>query len=60
MKVRKVATDWGGPEVYNALLYAVDRAVRLRRQTLAEVYLPLLADALGLPLRPDRANRRFL
>ena len=56
----QLATDWGGPEVYNALLYAVDRAVRLRRQTLAEVYLPLLAEALGLPLRPDRANRRFL
>jgi len=56
----QLAADWGGPEVYNALLYAVDHGVRLRRQTLAEVYLPLLAQTLDLPLRPDRASRRFL
>lgn len=56
----QLAADWGGTDVYNALLYAVDRAVRLRRQTLAEVYLPLLAEELALPLRPDRSSRRFL
>lgn len=56
----QLAADWGGPEVYNALLYAVDRGVRLRRQTLVEIYLPLLAETLDLPLRPDRASRRFL
>jgi hypothetical protein len=58
--VQLLAQDYGGPEVYNALLYSVDREVRLRRQTLTEVYLPLIGQALGSELRPDRSTRRFL
>ncbi len=52
--------DYGGPEVYNALLYGVDREVRMGRRMVSEVYLPLIARELGLPLRPDRSSRRFL
>lgn len=58
--VEHLRQDYGGPEVYNALLYSVDREVRLRRQVAAEVYLPLIGQMLALPLRPDRSSRRFL
>ena len=53
-------SDYGGPEVYNALLYSVDREVRLARSTVAEVYLPLVEDLLGVELRLDRSERRFV
>lgn len=53
--------DYGGPEVYNALLYSVDRQVRLRQDTMDQVYLALIQDALGthVELRLDRSERRF-
>ena len=54
-----VAADYGGLEVYNALLYSVDRQVRLHRQTLTEVYLPLIEHRIGHKLRLDRSDRRF-
>ncbi|MBS1252692.1 MAG: hypothetical protein MAG451_01734 [Anaerolineales bacterium] len=55
-----LADDYGGPEVYNALLYAVDREVRLGRRTMNDVYLNLIRRQLGgLEIRPDRSDRRF-
>lgn len=51
--------DYGGLTVYNALLYAVDREVRLNRAAVAEVYLPVIEQILGMPVRPDRSERRF-
>lgn len=57
--VAAVRADHGGPEVYHALLYAVDREVRLRRDMATGVYLPLVARLLGVELRLDRSERRF-
>lgn len=54
-----LAGDYGGPEVYNALLYAVDREVRLERRTMHEVYLHLIQRGLGHEIRLDRSDRRF-
>ncbi|RME45387.1 MAG: DNA double-strand break repair nuclease NurA [Chloroflexi bacterium] len=54
-----LAGDYGGPEVYNALLYAVDREVRLERRTMNNVYLSLIQRELGCELRLDRSDRRF-
>jgi hypothetical protein len=51
--------DYGGPDVYNALLYAVDREVRLERRTMNDVYLHLIQRELDLPIRLDRSERRF-
>ena len=55
-----LASDHGGSEVYNALLYSVDREVRLRREMVSEVYLPLISQALEIDLRADRSARRFM
>ena len=57
-----LASDHGGSEVYNALLYSVDREVRLRRDMVSQVYLPLISQALDLDddLRADRSARRFM
>lgn len=54
-----LAEDYGGPDVYNALLYAVDREVRLERRTMNEVYLNLIQRELGCEIRLDRSDRRF-
>lgn len=51
--------DYGGLEVYNALLYAVDREVRLERRTMNDVYLNLIQRELGREIRLDRSDRRF-
>lgn len=53
--------DYGGLEVYNALLYSVDREVRLHQDMMDEVYLSLIQDALGsdVEIRLDRSERRF-
>jgi hypothetical protein len=53
--------DYGGLEVYNALLYSVDREVRLRQEMMDEVYLSLIQNSLGadVELRLDRSERRF-
>ena len=57
--VRLLRADYGGLEVYNALLYSVDREVRLKRDTVREVYLPMIEQQLGLPVRRNRSERRF-
>ena len=56
-----LAADYGGLEVYNALLYSVDREVRLRQEMMDEVYLSLIHNSLGadVELRLDRSERRF-
>lgn len=51
--------DYGGFEVYNALLYSVDREVRLRQEIMDEVYLSLIQNELKTELRLDRSERRF-
>jgi hypothetical protein len=53
--------DYGGLEVYNALLYSVDREVRLRQDIMDEVYLSLIQNTLGddVEIRLDRSERRF-
>ncbi|MEW5718421.1 MAG: hypothetical protein AB1817_07345, partial [Chloroflexota bacterium] len=56
-----LAADYGGLEVYNALLYSVDREVRLRQEIMDEVYISLIQNSLGsdVELRLDRSERRF-
>jgi hypothetical protein len=54
-----LAADYGGPEVYNAPLYSVDREVRLGRSMMNEVYLRLVEGMLGCPVPLDRSERRF-
>ncbi|CAG0976740.1 hypothetical protein ANRL3_01859 [Anaerolineae bacterium] len=53
--------DYGGLQVYNALLYSVDREVRLRQEMMDEVYFSLIQNTLGgdVELRLDRSERRF-
>jgi hypothetical protein len=48
-------------EVYNVMLYSVDREVRLRQMTMDEVYLSMIQSALGndIEIRLDRSERRF-
>ncbi len=57
--VEVLRADYGGLEVYNALLYSVDREVRLRRDMVMEVYLPLIEDMTGMAVRRNRSDRRF-
>jgi len=54
-----LAADYGGLEVYNSLLYSVDREVRLKRSVFNDVYLPVISEALGCDIRPNRSQRRF-
>jgi len=54
-----VVADHATPRLYNTGLYVVDRLVRLPRVMVDEKYLPLLCEALGVPLRLNRSERRF-
>lgn len=54
-----LVADYGGSEVYNALLYGVDREVRLPRDVVTDVYLPLVREQLGCDVALDRSERRF-
>jgi hypothetical protein len=54
-----LSADYGGLEVYNALLYSVDREVRLRQEMMDEVYHSMIESALGIPMPLDRSERRF-
>ncbi len=58
--VRLLIADYGGIQVYNALAYVVDREVRLSKQKMYEIYLPMVADLLGEEIRLDRSERRFV
>lgn len=58
--VHLLLEDYGGIEVYNALAYIVDQEVRLSKDKMYDIYLPLVGDILGEQLRPDRSERRFI
>ncbi|HUV54444.1 MAG TPA: DNA double-strand break repair nuclease NurA [Candidatus Krumholzibacteriaceae bacterium] len=56
---RQLVSDFGGRDVYNALLYIVDREVRLGVSTVDRVYRSVLGRELGVPIEYDRSTRRF-
>jgi hypothetical protein len=58
--VQQIIADFGGRDVYNALLYIVDREVRLGVKTVDSVYKSVLSKELGLPIEYDRSTRRFI
>lgn len=51
--------DYGGLEVYNVMLYSVDREVRLHQATMDEIYVSIIQSELGVPIPLDRSERRF-
>lgn len=57
--VQQLVDDWGGTDVYNALLYVVDREVRLEKDVVDKVYRSVLSRELDLPIMYDRNTRRF-
>lgn len=50
---------YGGPNVYNALLWQADKAVRLTKEK-ADIYLSVLNTSLGEKAKLDRSSRRFI
>lgn len=62
-KVKKITqqltSDFGGRDVYNALLFIVDREVRLGIKAVDTVYKSVLSKELGFPIEYDRSTRRF-
>jgi hypothetical protein len=58
--VHMLMDDYGGIAVYNALAYVVDREVRLSKQKMYDIYLPMVADILGEEIRLDRSEGRFV
>ena len=57
--VGQIESDFGGRDVYNALLYIVDREVRLGGKAVDTVYKSVLGKEMGIPLDYDRSSRRF-
>ena len=57
--VQQLVEDWGGTDVYNALLYVVDREVRLEKGVVDRVYRSVLGRELDVPIMYDRNTRRF-
>lgn len=55
-----LSSDYGGLQVYNALLYVTDLEVRLSKDKMYNIYLPMVAEVLGEELRIDRSERRFV
>jgi hypothetical protein len=55
----QLVSDFGGRDVYNALLYVVDKEVRLSGKVVDTVYKSLIARELGVPIEYDRSSRRF-
>ncbi len=58
--IRILRGDYGGLQVYNALAYVSDLEVRLTKQKMYDIYLPMIADVLGEEIRIDRSERRFV
>ena len=56
---QQVTSDFGGRDVYNALLYIVDHEVKLGVKTVDTVYKSVLGKELGFPIEYDRSTRRF-
>lgn len=50
----------GGLNVYNAMLYVVDKQVRLHEKTVSGAYLEILRSITGRRIEVDRSKRRFL
>lgn len=57
--VGQLVSDFGGRDVYNALLYTVDREVRLGGKAVDTVYKSILGTEMGVTLDYDRSSRRF-
>jgi len=57
--VRQIVEAFGGRDVYNALLYVVDKEVRLSARAVDTVYKSVLGRELGVPIEYDRSTRRF-
>jgi hypothetical protein len=57
--VSNLLADRGGIDVYNALLYMVDKEVRLGAEVVDKVYRSILWKELDLPIIYDRSSRRF-
>jgi NurA-like 5'-3' nuclease len=58
--VELLQSDYGGLSVYNALLYVTDLEVRLSKDKMYNIYLPMISEVLGEELRIDRSERRFV
>jgi hypothetical protein len=58
--VQMLQSDYGGMQVYNALLYVTDLEVRLSKDKMYNIYLPMVAEVLDEELRIDRSERRFI
>ncbi len=58
--IRVLMSDYGGLQVYNALAYVSDLEVRLTKQKMYDIYVPLVSSVLGEELRIDRSQRRFV
>ena len=57
--ISQLIADHGGRDVYNALLYVVDREVRLSPNVVDKVYKSILGSELKIPIEYDRSTRRF-
>lgn len=57
--VSQLVSDFGGRDVYNALLYTVDREVRLGGKAVDTVYKSVLGKEMGVSMDYDRSSRRF-
>ena len=57
--ISQLIADRGGREVYNALLYVVDKEVRLSSNVVDKVYKSILGSELKIPIEYDRSTRRF-
>jgi len=55
----QLLVDRGGRDVYNALLYVVDRKVKLSPHVVDTVYKSILSSELNMPIEYDRSTRRF-
>ncbi|HUZ77569.1 MAG TPA: DNA double-strand break repair nuclease NurA, partial [Chloroflexota bacterium] len=58
--VRLLRGCYGGPQVYNAPLYAVDKQVRLSNDMVDGAFLSILRSTVGPELHYNRSARRFL
>ena len=58
--IAALLADYGGPQVYHALLYTADQEVRLTTDRMMEIYVPLLEEILDLKLTPTLSSARFL
>lgn len=58
--LRLLQATYGGPTVYNAPLYAVDRQVRLSNDMVDGAFLSILRSIVKPDIRYNRSARRFL